>query len=750
MDAANLHRNTPQDVGVLVLQTGRQAGARRPLGVPTTFLGRGPGCDIRLNVDRVDPLHCLLVCGPDGVQVRDLDSTEGTYVNGTRTDQALLGDGDILKIGPFQFRLELAPAAPRADDRSMEEMREALRIQAAAVAAQQAGLEEEEMRLQQRKSELQQQEEQLAAHLDEKQRQVQLWADYTKAEREALRKEKAEQEKHLAKLEKELWQAKEEMTKERQEVTQARQRIDKVYQRLRTRWQRQWAGEREKHQQVAGELATERAAIQDRERALHVREAVIAQEIVRASSERELALCRLRDGRAALKKDQDSWRSRRSQEQLVLKARARELEETQIKVKHLRLLLVQEKDAWDKQQDSLQKELYGLNNRIVHLRLRVQEQQEEIARLDTALRERRLQIVSPAAYAVADDDGVPDALEIDDCEVEVLADTAVISEPSDPSARRCTDLDRLAGELADQRAHLIEQYKRLAVIHDAWQQQRDTAAAELETLASRLTDEEQALAEREQHTSSAEESVHERTRETEAVRQELQLWRAQLNAREQTFVQQHQQETLVLRQHQALLQEQLGALAALRQRWNLRRQQEIDRLQAERTVLSQEQKQAQERRLVLFEKSQQIDVEKRILAEKALALEQYRQEVFVRAKDPSAQRRVERLRRRWLTLNSTLIRNARSAAEITKKELAELEAVRAELTQASSRLTQAEAALADKQTQAEAVETSLNIRQQELDLELRKLQSPHAENDIEMIAQGIYEEPDASAIDRAA
>src|SRR5208282_1334335 len=112
--------------------------------------------------------------------------------------------------------------------------------------------------------------------------------------------------------------------------------------------------------------------------------------------------------------------------------------------------------------------------------------------------------------------------------------------------------------------------------------------------------------------------------------QELQLWRAQLKVREQTFVQQHQQETLVLRQHQALLEEQLTGLATLRQRWNLRRQQEIERLQAERMVLAQEQKQTQDRRLVLFEKGQQLDEEKRILAERALALEQYRQEVFVR------------------------------------------------------------------------------------------------------------------------
>ncbi len=409
---------------------------------------------------------------------------------------------------------------------------------------------------------------------------------------------------------------------------------------------------------------------------------------------------------------------------------------------------MQEKHAWDKQQDSLQTELHGLNNRIVHQRLRAQEQQEEIGRLDAAHGERRLQIARPAASEAAAAAEAPGAVEFEGAR-GVLADALTSGAAPDALAQRCSDLDRLAGELADQRAQLIEQYKRLAGIHDAWQQQRDAAAADLESLAKRLTDEEQALAERAQHSKSAEEVVHERVRESEAVREELELMRTQLKVREQTFVQQHQQQTLVLRQHQALLEEQLAGLAGLRQRWNLRRQHEMDRLQTERMVLDQEQKQTHERRLALFEKGQQVDEEKRILAEKTLALEQYRQEVFVRAKDPAARRRVERLRRRWLTLNSKLIRNAKNAAANTKNALAELEALRAALTQASGRVAQEEAALADKQTSMEEMEAALQIRQQQLELQLPQLQSQ--QNDVETIAQKVFDEPDApAAIDKAA
>src|SRR5205807_8833200 len=124
---------------------------------------------------------------------------------------------------PFQFRVELPPRAMQADETPVEEYRQALRIQVSAVAAQQSALEEEEARLQQRRSDLQQQEEQLAAHLAEKQRQVQLWSEYTKAEREALRKEKIEQEKRLVKEDQDLLHVKETLNKDHHTLTLERQ-----------------------------------------------------------------------------------------------------------------------------------------------------------------------------------------------------------------------------------------------------------------------------------------------------------------------------------------------------------------------------------------------------------------------------------------------------------------------------------------------------------------------------------------------
>jgi pSer/pThr/pTyr-binding forkhead associated (FHA) protein len=771
MEAAKIHKKTSPSAtsgpGELVLQNGRQAGARRPLDTPATFIGRNAGCDIRLNVEGVDPMHCVLVIGPEGVQLRDLNSVRGSYVNGSRVESVLLRHGDILNVGPFQFRAELSLPAVKPEDTPAEDYREALRIQAAAIAAQQIALEEEEARLLQRRSELQQQEEQLAAHLADKQRQVQLWSEYTQTERETLRKEKIDQEKRMAKLEEEILKAQQALSKDHEQLAQERQRITQVHQRLRQRWQKQWAAEKEKYQQQGKKLQAEALTLEERQHSLRAQEASLTQDVLRFNTERELGIRQLQENRDALTKAQESWRRRRSQEFLALQAKQRTADEAQIKLRQARQLLVQEKDAWDKQLGTLQKELHGLNNRIVHQRLRIQERTDEIARIAAVLRERQAQVSELPRLATELVAGESEET-LPECEVVIVADDPTLPDvtpespaPAEIDAWQCRSagLDRMASDLADQRVQLIEQYTRLAEIQEIWQQQRDQASAELEALAQRLLAEEQVLADRARQTAVVEATHQQRQHEIDAIREEIQLSRGQLKARELTIEQEHNQEMLALRQHEALLQEQLVGLASLRKNWNRRRQQEIGQLRSNRSVLEDQQKETQQMRLATFEKGQQIEEEKRILAEKALALEQYRQEVFFRANDPAAQRRVERLRRRWLTLNAALIRNAKSEREATKKDLLQLQTQRAELVKTVSQLTENDTAAAEQKALLEVREAVLKARHLQLEQELSKLESQRHQSEeqhlrlqdaAETLAQVVFEEEDAPAIDKAA
>ena len=68
-------------------------------------LGRATGADFIVDAGMVSRVHCRLSASGTDVEVRDLDSTNGTYVNGIRVERASLKDGDELGIGRVTFRV---------------------------------------------------------------------------------------------------------------------------------------------------------------------------------------------------------------------------------------------------------------------------------------------------------------------------------------------------------------------------------------------------------------------------------------------------------------------------------------------------------------------------------------------------------------------------------------------------------------------------------------------------------------------
>src|SRR5438132_308197 len=121
----------------LVVQNGRLSGARKALTAAITTIGRAESCDLRLNVESIHPFHCVLAFGPTGLALRNFQADDSTLVNGKAVTACTLQQGDLLSIGPFQFQVQLSGAAKAASSDSQEQEKQALRIQAAAVAAQQ-------------------------------------------------------------------------------------------------------------------------------------------------------------------------------------------------------------------------------------------------------------------------------------------------------------------------------------------------------------------------------------------------------------------------------------------------------------------------------------------------------------------------------------------------------------------------------------------------------------------------------------
>ena len=69
-------------------------------------IGRAKAADIIIDAALVSRVHCRLEAAKDGVDVTDLASTNGTFVNGKRVDRATLANGDTLRVGRVELTLE--------------------------------------------------------------------------------------------------------------------------------------------------------------------------------------------------------------------------------------------------------------------------------------------------------------------------------------------------------------------------------------------------------------------------------------------------------------------------------------------------------------------------------------------------------------------------------------------------------------------------------------------------------------------
>jgi pSer/pThr/pTyr-binding forkhead associated (FHA) protein len=80
---------------------------RLPAGAVKT-IGRSPGAEFIVEAALVSRLHCQLTAGDDALHVKDLGSTNGTFVNGKRVTSAELRHGDTLSVGRLQLLVSRA------------------------------------------------------------------------------------------------------------------------------------------------------------------------------------------------------------------------------------------------------------------------------------------------------------------------------------------------------------------------------------------------------------------------------------------------------------------------------------------------------------------------------------------------------------------------------------------------------------------------------------------------------------------
>jgi pSer/pThr/pTyr-binding forkhead associated (FHA) protein len=99
----------------------KKDGTRKVFSVPNkaTILGRSPDCDLCIPLQVVSRRHCQLIQEGNALKIRDLSSSNGTFLNGQKVDgETVAKAGDHLQVGPLTFTIQIdgQPAQISAPD----------------------------------------------------------------------------------------------------------------------------------------------------------------------------------------------------------------------------------------------------------------------------------------------------------------------------------------------------------------------------------------------------------------------------------------------------------------------------------------------------------------------------------------------------------------------------------------------------------------------------------------------------------
>jgi adenylate cyclase len=102
----------------LTVLAGPEQGQIFKIARPTTTLGRSNTCEIVITDPLVSRQHCQVILGMGGINLRDLGSTNGTFLNGTRITESPLRNQDVVSIGGSRLRFAVEVAKETTDTKT--------------------------------------------------------------------------------------------------------------------------------------------------------------------------------------------------------------------------------------------------------------------------------------------------------------------------------------------------------------------------------------------------------------------------------------------------------------------------------------------------------------------------------------------------------------------------------------------------------------------------------------------------------
>jgi hypothetical protein len=300
-------------------------------------------------------------------------------------------------------------------------------------------------------------------------------------------------------------------------------------------------------------------------------------------------------------------------------------------------------------------------------------------------------------------------------------------------------LEALAGELADQRLHLLEQAARLARAEEEWRAEHAAALAGLDEAGRHLQEREGQVEPRERALAEAEADLRRRGEAAAQLRAHLDGWQARLTAREAAWEADRESLLAAVRGREEAARRHAEVLAGLRHRWVRRRKKEAAALRGELQRCAA----ARQQYAGLWEECQgraaALERQQRAVAEQALAMEQYRLEMAGRAPDAAAaDKRIERFRRRCAAATAAARRNLDLERQAVHGEKKRLQEWAQRLDKQAAALVARETDLSRRLAEAEDGEAGTDADRARLRAEVQALTARRAQHERE--AQALRDE----------
>ncbi len=109
------------DINLVLFKKNR---TRKSFKLPSsvTIIGRRQECDLCIPLMIVSRRHCEIYESEGNLNIRDMGSRNGTYVNGQQVEEAQLNPGDTIGVGPLKFIVQIngKPDQLSSDDYIMQ------------------------------------------------------------------------------------------------------------------------------------------------------------------------------------------------------------------------------------------------------------------------------------------------------------------------------------------------------------------------------------------------------------------------------------------------------------------------------------------------------------------------------------------------------------------------------------------------------------------------------------------------------